>query len=103
MQLTWHPWNNQAWDNRHQLIRVAILNKIRIERAYGVPSKIVNHPATEFVAEFVDGIDLRRIDTGVGGGSSRQVHKLNDIRSNWTARGPLGSFDLATKIFAPAG
>jgi sulfate transport system ATP-binding protein len=42
--------------------RVAILNKGKIEQI-GTPSQIVNHPATDFVAEFVDGIDLKRINT----------------------------------------
>ena len=40
--------------------RVAILNKGKIEQV-GSPSQIVNHPATDFVNEFVDGIDLARI------------------------------------------
>ena len=42
--------------------RVAILNKGKIEQI-GTPSEIVNHPATEFVAEFVDGINLARLNS----------------------------------------
>jgi sulfate transport system ATP-binding protein len=61
--------------------RVAILNKGKIEQI-GTPAQIVNHPATEFVAEFVDGIDLKRIDTVADGGAARQALKLKVVSSN---------------------
>jgi sulfate transport system ATP-binding protein len=61
--------------------RVAILNKGKIEQI-GTPAQIVNHPAAEFVAEFVDGIDLKRIDTVASGGAARHAHKLKVVSSN---------------------
>jgi sulfate/thiosulfate transport system ATP-binding protein len=61
--------------------RVAILNKGKIEQV-GTPAQIVNHPATEFVAEFVDGIDLKRISTNGGGSIARHVRSLKVVRSN---------------------
>ena len=61
--------------------RVAILNKGKIEQV-GTPAQIVNHPATDFVAEFVDGIDLKRIGTNGGGSIARQVRSLKVVRSN---------------------
>jgi sulfate transport system ATP-binding protein len=61
--------------------RVAILNKGRIEQI-GTPAQIVNHPATEFVAEFVDGIDLKRIDTVADSGAAKQAHKLKIVSSS---------------------
>jgi sulfate/thiosulfate transport system ATP-binding protein len=56
--------------------RVAILNKGKIEQV-GTPSQIVNHPATDFVAEFVDGIDLRRINTEA---SSPEVQLTRNLK-----------------------
>ena len=47
----------------------------------GTPAQIVNHPATEFVAEFVDGIDLKRIDTVADSGTARQAHRLKVVSS----------------------
>jgi sulfate transport system ATP-binding protein len=61
--------------------RVAILNKGKIEQI-GTPSQIVNHPATDFVAEFVDGIDLKRIGATGNGGATRQALKLKVVSSN---------------------
>ena len=42
--------------------RVAILNQGKIEQI-GTPAQIVNHPATDFVADFVDGINLSRLNS----------------------------------------
>ncbi len=42
--------------------RVAILNKGKIEQI-GTPAQIVNYPATDFVADFVDGINLSRLNS----------------------------------------
>lgn len=42
--------------------RVAILNNGKIEQI-GTPAQIVNHPATDFVADFVDGINLSRLNS----------------------------------------
>ena len=42
--------------------RVAILNKGKIEQI-GTPAQIVNHPATDFVADFVDGINFSRLNS----------------------------------------
>lgn len=61
--------------------RVAILNKGTIEQV-GTPAQIVNHPATEFVAEFVDGINLKRIDTSGDGSIARHVRSLKIVRSD---------------------
>ena len=56
--------------------RVAILNKGKIEQV-GTPAQIVNHPATDFVAEFVDGIDLKRINTEA---SSPEVQLTRNLK-----------------------
>ena len=61
--------------------RVAILNKGKIEQI-GTPAQIVNHPATEFVAGFVDGIDLRRVGAGDGGPLTHQTRSLKVVSSN---------------------
>jgi sulfate/thiosulfate transport system ATP-binding protein len=61
--------------------RVAILNTGRIEQV-GSPSQIVNHPMTDFVAEFVDGIDLKRVATGVRSPVAPQAHNLKVVSSN---------------------
>jgi sulfate/thiosulfate transport system ATP-binding protein len=61
--------------------RVAILNTGRIEQV-GSPSQIVNHPATDFVAEFVDGIDLKRVATGMRSPVAPQAHNLKVVSSN---------------------
>lgn len=42
--------------------RVAILNNGKIEQI-GTPAQIVNHPATDFVADFVDGINFSRLNS----------------------------------------
>jgi sulfate/thiosulfate transport system ATP-binding protein len=56
--------------------RVAILNKGKIEQV-GTPAQIVNHPATDFVAEFVEGIDLKRINTEA---SSPEVQLTRNLK-----------------------
>jgi sulfate/thiosulfate transport system ATP-binding protein len=61
--------------------RVAILNTGRIEQV-GSPSQIVNHPMTDFVAEFVDGIDLKRVATGMRSPVAPQAHNLKVVSSN---------------------
>ena len=58
--------------------RVAILNKGKIEQI-GTPAQIVNHPATEFVAEFVDGIDLKRINTEASSPAVRLTRNLKIV------------------------
>lgn len=58
--------------------RVAILNKGKIEQV-GTPAQIVNHPATEFVAEFVDGIDLKRINTEASSPAARLTRNLKIV------------------------
>jgi sulfate/thiosulfate transport system ATP-binding protein len=58
--------------------RVAILNKGKIEQI-GTPAQIVHHPATEFVAEFVDGIDLRRINTEPSSPAVQQTRNLKIV------------------------
>jgi sulfate/thiosulfate transport system ATP-binding protein len=60
--------------------RVAILNQGRIEQV-GTPAQIIDHPANEFVAEFVDGIDLARIKLS--------KHKLNVVRLPEPKRLPI--------------
>ena len=57
--------------------RVAILNDGKIEQV-GTPSQILNHPAKDFVAEFVEGIDLARIN--VPARPKSEVIRLNDIK-----------------------
>jgi sulfate/thiosulfate transport system ATP-binding protein len=58
--------------------RVAILNKGKIEQV-GTPAQIVNHPATDFVAEFVDGIDLKRINTEASSPEVRLTRNLKIV------------------------
>ncbi len=55
--------------------RVAILNNGEIEQV-GPPARIINHPASEFVAEFVEGIDLKRINTTKPLAGVIQIHKI---------------------------
>jgi ABC-type proline/glycine betaine transport system ATPase subunit len=57
---------------------VAILNKGKIEQV-GTPAQIVNHPATEFVAEFVDGIDLKRINTEASSPAAQLTRNLKIV------------------------
>ena len=47
------------------------------EDLVGTPAQIVNHPATDFVAEFVDGIDLKRINTEA---SSPEVQLTRNLK-----------------------
>jgi sulfate/thiosulfate transport system ATP-binding protein len=58
--------------------RVAILNKGKIEQV-GTPAQIVHHPATEFVAEFVDGIDLKRINTEASSPAAQLTRNLKIV------------------------
>jgi sulfate transport system ATP-binding protein len=58
--------------------RVAILNKGKIEQV-GTPAQIVNHPATDFVAEFVDGIDLKRINTEASSPAAQLTRNLKIV------------------------
>ena len=57
--------------------RVAILNQGKIEQV-GSPIQIVNYPATDFVKEFVDGIDLARI--GISKPLNDVVHLTGQLR-----------------------
>ena len=48
--------------------RVAILNNGAIEQI-GPPAAILNHPATDFISEFVDGIELENFKTTTKSGN----------------------------------
>ncbi len=55
--------------------RVAILNNGKIEQV-GAPAKIIDFPATEFVREFVEGIDLKRINSARPSASIVELRKI---------------------------
>jgi ABC-type proline/glycine betaine transport system ATPase subunit len=54
------------------------VNNGKIEQI-GTPAQIVNHPATEFVAEFADGLDLERINTQASSPAAQQTSNLKIV------------------------
>ena len=59
-------------------VRVAIMNKGTIEQI-ATPAQIINHLAAEFVAEFVDGIDLKRNNTEASSPAVRLTRNLKIV------------------------